>query len=74
MIDIETWDVVREFVCGPIMQRFGRISMTEKLEIRKDIRLGKVTINRLMIESGVLKAKRKKNHTWVDRGGSAVES
>jgi len=56
------------------MQRFGRISMTEKLEIRKDIRLGKVTINRLMIESGVLKAKRKKNHTWVDRGGSAVES
>jgi hypothetical protein len=45
------------------MQGFGPTLMTEKLEIRKDIRFSNETVHRLMIESGVLKAKRKKNYT-----------
>jgi hypothetical protein len=45
------------------MQGFGPTLMTEKLEMKKDIRFSKETIHRRMRESGVLKAKRKKNYT-----------
>jgi hypothetical protein len=45
------------------MQGFGPTLMTEKLEMKKDIRFSKETIRRRMRESGVLKAKRKKNYT-----------
>ena len=50
--DPETQDIVREFVCEPIMQGFGPTLMAEKLETLKGIRMSKETVRRLMIDSG----------------------
>lgn len=58
--DGEIREVVRKFVCDPIMEGFGPTLMTEKLEIKKGIRLSKETVRRLMIESSVWEAKTKK--------------
>ena len=58
--DPETQDIVREFVCEPIMQGFGPTLMAEKLETLKGIRMSKETVRRLMIDSGVWEAKSKK--------------
>jgi len=57
---MEIEDVVREFVNDPMMKGFGPTLMAEKLETRKEIRLSKETVRRLMIESGVWEAKTKK--------------
>lgn len=56
----EIRELVRDFVCDPIMEGFGPTLMAEKLELIKGIRLSKETVRRLMIESGVWEAKSKK--------------
>jgi len=56
----ELLDEVREFVNEPIMQGFKPTMMSEKLEMIKGIRLSKETVRRLMIDSGVWKAKTKR--------------
>jgi transposase len=58
--DAKIREVVRKFVCEPIMAGFGPTLMTEKLEAMSGIRLSKETIRRLMIESGIWQAKVKK--------------
>ena len=58
--DERTRELAREFICDPMMKGFGPTLMTEKLEIKKGIRLSKETIRRLMVASGVWKVKTKK--------------
>ena len=58
--DVEIREVVRGFATDPIMKGFGPTLMSEKLEEKKDIKLSKETVRRMMVQDGVWKAKTKK--------------